>query len=266
MRFPLRLTADLGLGLAGQAVRGKIRRPLIFRLAPTEEAGRSQIDSEKVSDGQGSVHGTLAGVQNCVPPVAWIGGAEPLLHPQVAHLARGLLDRGRHVFLQTGGNLLRRRIHDFQPQPRLFLTVEFNGMEASHDFRAGRKGAFQAAVEGICTAKLSGFFTCAYTAVCADTSVDELRRLLTFFQTLKMDGWVIVSASGPSNLSMCKREAARQNLAEARLLIPSRRWQLFSKLVEAAATPSAAVEPPVREFARGPRSEPGICDEGIQVQ
>jgi hypothetical protein len=246
MRFPLRLTADLALHLAGQPLRGKTQRPLIHRCTAVEEAGRSPQDS--------------------VAPVAWIGGAEPLLHPAAAPLTRSLLDRGRHVFLQTDGNLLRRRIHEFQPRPRFFLALEFHGIEASHDLRADRKGAFQEAVEAIRAAKLSGFFTCAYTAMDANTDLDELQYLRQRFQALKMDGWVIVPASGPSSRSMCKRETARQNLAEARRLSPSRRWQLFSELLESAAAPRNSVQPPVREFAEVPRSESGVSDESVQLQ
>jgi MoaA/NifB/PqqE/SkfB family radical SAM enzyme len=245
MRFPLRLTADLALHLAGQPLRGKARRPLIVRCTPVEEAGRSLQDS--------------------VAPVAWIGGAEPLLHPVAAPLTRSLLDRSRHVFLQTDGNLLRRRIHEFQPRPRFFLALEFHGLETSHDLRVGRKGAFQVAVEAIRAAKLSGFFTCAYTAMDTNSDLDELQRLRKRFQTLKMDGWVIVPASGPSSRSMCKREAARQNLAEARKLIPSRRWQLFSELLESAAAPLNSFESLVPEFAEVPQSESGVRGESVQA-
>jgi MoaA/NifB/PqqE/SkfB family radical SAM enzyme len=265
MRFPLRLTADLAFGLAGQALRGKTQRPLIIRCTPMEEAGRSSLDSGSLSREQVPLNGARAGGQDSAAPVAWIGGSEPLVHPAAARLTRSFLDRGRHVFLQTDGNLLRRRIHEFQPRPRFFLAVEFHGMEASHDLRAGRKGAFQVAMEGIRTAKLSGFFTCAYTAMDVNTDIDELQRLSQHFRALKMDGWVIVPASGPSSRSMCKRETARQNLAEARRLIPSRRWQLFSELVEAVAAPSNLVEPAVREFAGLPRSESGVYDESVQA-
>jgi MoaA/NifB/PqqE/SkfB family radical SAM enzyme len=267
MRFPLRLTADLTVGLAGQALRGRTRRPLMFRFSPMGEASRPPLNSEKSPNRQKSVTEVPASVQDSTAPVVWMAGAEPLLHPEAPRLTRALIERGRHVFLQTDGNLLRRRIHEFQPVPRFSFVVDFNGMPDSHDLRAGRPGAFHSSAEGIRVAKLSGFLTCAYTAIAADTTIDELQRLSKYLQGLKMDGWVIVPASGASSRSMCKRETARQNLAEARRLIPSRRWQFFSELVEAVAAPSNLVEPPLREFAGVPRPDAsGVCDESVQVQ
>jgi MoaA/NifB/PqqE/SkfB family radical SAM enzyme len=260
MRFPLRLTADLTLGLAGQALRGKTQRPLIFRFAPMEEVNRPPLSSEKFLNGPESVAAIPAGVQACTAPVVWIAGTGPLLHPEAGRLTRALIERGRHVFLQTDGNCLRRRIHEFQPVPRFSFVVEFNGMKDSHDLRAGRQGAFQDAAEGIRVARLSGFLTCAYTAIDADTGVDELQQLSEYLQALKVDGWVILPASAVNG----NRENSRQKLLEARQLIPSRRWQLFSELVEAAAAPSDRLEP-AREFSRAPQSERDICDEGVQV-
>src|SRR5713101_3140205 len=56
-------------------------------------------------------------------PVVWIRGSEPLYHPGIAHLVRAITQNGHFVFLETDGALLRRRIHEFQPVSRLFLTV-----------------------------------------------------------------------------------------------------------------------------------------------
>jgi MoaA/NifB/PqqE/SkfB family radical SAM enzyme len=266
MRFPLRLTADLGVGLAGRGLRGKACRPLIFRLAPMEEADRPLLASEKPHNGQQSAAEIAACVRDCAAPVVWIGGTEPLMHPEIGRLTRSIVERGHHVFLQTDGNLLRRRIHEFQPVPRFFLAMELNGMEDSHDLRAGCKGAFHAAVEGIRRAKLSGFLICAYTAMDAHTRVHELKRLGEYLRTLKVDGWVILPSSGPASPAACKREAERQRLRDARRLILSRRWRLLSELVEAAATPRHAAEAaPAPDFARGPQSEPDVYDEGVQV-
>ena len=266
MRFPLRLTADLTLGLARQALRGNARRPLIFRFAPMEEPDRPLLAGEKPRHGQESVSGMLAGLEECAAPVVWIGGPEPLGHPEIARLTRGIVERRRHVFLQTDGDLLRRRIHEFQPLPRFFLAVEFNGLEESHDLRAGRKGAFHTAVEAIRTAKLSGFHTCAYTAMDANTRVHELQRLGEYLQALKMDGWVILPSSDPASPAACKREAARHKLRDARRLIGGRRWRWLSERLEAAATPRPAADPtPAPGLAREPQSEPDIYDEGVQL-
>jgi hypothetical protein len=260
MRFPLRLTADLVLHLTGQPLRGKTQRPLIFPFAPMEGETHAPHSHKKSHNSQKSAAEIPAAVRDSTAPVVWLAGPDPLLHPATARWARSLLGRGRYVFLQTDGNLLRRRIHEFQPVPRFSFVLEFNGMPESHDLRAGHSDAFQASAEGIRVAKLSGFLTCAYTAIDADTPAGELRSLREFLQALKVDGWVIVPAGAGNG----HRAASRQELLEARQLIPSLRWRLFSELVEATVQPRHGIEPS-REFSRPPRSEPEICDQGVQV-
>jgi hypothetical protein len=260
MRFPLRLTADLVLHLTGQPLRDKTQPPLIFPFAPMEGETHAPHSHKKSHNAQKSAAEIPAAVRDSTAPVVWLAGPDPLLHPATARWARSLLGRGRYVFLQADGNLLRRRIHEFQPVPRFSFVLEFNGTQESHDLRAGRSDAFQASAEGIRVAKLSGFLTCAYTAIDADTPARELRSLREFLQALKVDGWVIVPAR-PGN---GHRAASRQELLEARQLIPSRRWRFFSELVEATGQPGLGVEPS-REFSRPPRSEPEICDQGVQV-
>ena len=260
MRFPLRLTADLALHLAGQPLRGKTQRPLIFPFAPMEGETHTPDSHKKSHHSQKSAAEIPAAVRDSTAPVVWLAGPDPLLHPATARLARSVLGGGRYVFLQTDGNLLRRRIHEFQPVPRFSFVLEFNGMTESHDLRAGCAGAFQASAEGIRVAKLSGFLTCAYTAVDVDTSAGELKSLREFLQALKVDGWVIV----PTSAGNGHRAASRQALLEARQLIPSRRWRFFSELVEATGQPGLGIEPS-REFSRPPRSEPQVCDQSVQV-
>src|SRR6202023_3279085 len=99
------------------------------------------------------VHKTAAPIRAALEaspaPVVWFAGPDPLLHPETARWTRGLLSRGRHVFLQTEGNLLHRRIHEFQPAPQFSFVVEFNGIPESHDLRAGRPAPLLASAEAI---------------------------------------------------------------------------------------------------------------------
>src|SRR5581483_1475801 len=55
--------------------------------------------------------------------IVWLGRAEPLLHPEICRVAGALAESGPHVFLHTGGFSLRRRIHEFQPDSRIFLVL-----------------------------------------------------------------------------------------------------------------------------------------------
>ncbi len=260
MRFPLRLTADLTLGLAAQALRGKTPRPLVFRFAPLEDDPRSPQSFHPIDSVQKSAAVLPADVSDSSAPIVWFAGADPLLHPHSARWTQELLRRGRHVFLPTEGNLLRRRIHEFQPVPRCSFVVEFNGMPDSHDLRAGRPGAFLASAEGIRVAKLSGFLTCAQTTIDDETTIDELQKLRERLQSLKVDGWVMVPASAGSN----HRANLLRKLLEARQLIPSSRWRLFSELVETACAPRRNAEP-ARKLTPEPQSSREVCGESVQA-
>jgi MoaA/NifB/PqqE/SkfB family radical SAM enzyme len=260
MRFPLRLTADLALHFAGQPLRGKSRQSSILRFAPMAEKNRAPRGSETIHRVQKSAVPIPADLEASTAPVVWFAGPHPLLHPETARWTRGLLSRGRHVFLQTEGNLLHRRIHEFQPVPQFSFVVEFNGIPESHDLRAGRPAPFLASAEAIRVAKLSGFFTCAHTTIGTDTAVDQLPRLAEYLKSLKVDGWVIVRALSPHG----HRANSSQKLLEARQLIPSRRWRLFSELVEAASAPRHEVEP-APELSPEPPSGREVCNESVQA-
>jgi organic radical activating enzyme len=250
MRFPLRLTADLALGLATRILRGAPRHHLILHLSlvpGTTSPERSGDDSPRssVSDLQLlSSDDSLDAVRRSSAPVVWIGGAEPLLHPEIGRLARRIADTNRHVFVQTNGALLRRRLHEFRPVSRLFLTVQFEGFEQRHDRRARREGAYRDAVEGIRAAKLSGFLVCAQVVLHADMELAEFDQLRVYFEARDVDGFVVTLANSFSKAMAGETEspALQRKLRAARDQIRSRRWRLFSQLLESSlpAVPATA--------------------------
>lgn len=250
MRFPLRLTADLALGLAAVSLRGKPRHRLILHLSPvpgSASPARSRDDSPRsnVSDLQLlSSDVCLDVVRRSSAPVVWIGGAEPLLHPEIGRLARRIVDANRHVFVQTSGAFLRRRLHEFRPVSRLFLTVQFEGFEQQHDRRARREGAFRDAVEGIRAAKLSGFLVCAQVALHADTDLSEFEQLRVYLETRDVDGFVVTPGNDffEGMAGHKENQPLQGRLRAVRDQIRSRRWRLFSQLLESSlpAAPGTA--------------------------
>jgi len=272
MRFPLRLTADLAIGLASKTLRGANTHRLILRLAPVALATASSESSAQVLQTSAadlrllSSDFCLDAVRRSSAPVVWIGGGEPLLHPEIGRLARRIVDTGRHVFVQTDGALLRRRIHEFRPVSRLFLTVQFEGFEQGHDRRAQRDGAFREAVDGIRTAKLSGFLVCAYIAAHSDTNLAELEQLCRYLEARDVDGFVVMPANdSPPAASQQKESGSLQRkLRAARAQVRGRRWRLFSRLLESSLP--AANSPGTSHLERGSdgaAADP--CEESVQV-
>ncbi len=226
MRFPLGLAADLALGRARQTLRGSISRPLLLQLPVFAGSPHSATPLASCE--------CLSAVRARSAPVVWIGGSEPLLHPEIGRLARRIVDSGRHVFVTTDSALLRKRIHEFRPVSRLFLTIRFHGRGEMHDRRAGRDGAFRDALDGIRTAKLSGFLVCAQITVYSDTGITELEKLREILTLRDGDGIVVCPARAYERGDRHRSEelAMKRKLSEAQAQIPGRRWRWFSRLLQ----------------------------------
>jgi radical SAM family protein len=260
MRFPLGLTADLAFGRARQTLRGLDSHPLLLQLpvfAGSQHSATALASSE-----------CLSAIRASSAPVVWIGGSEPLLHPEIGSLARRIVDMGRHVFVTTDGTLLRRRIHEFRPVPRLFLTVQFHGAEEPHDPRAGRDRAFRDALDGIRTAKLSGFLVCALITVDPDTEFTELEKFRKILALRDVDGLVVCGAPDYEGVERDHSEnlAMEKKLSEARAQIPGRRWRWFSRLLHE----SLFAERMAARAANGESDHLGIseaqtCEESVEA-
>jgi hypothetical protein len=239
MRFPLRLTVQLAKTGIARIWRTSQSTPLIDFADPAEVLHLGS--AHPIS------HEKMRGITASRAPVVWIGGSEPLNHPGISHFVLANALSGHFVFLETNGVLLRRRIHEFQPLPRVFLTVRLD---------ARRTPAFELAVEGIRAAQLSGFFTVVHSRVGEDREKNELDRLLALLTELQVDGWLITAADVSNG--------AVRKAAEVRSLIPSPSWRSFSGRVERMLL-SRAVAKELKREQLPENPVPETCEEGIKV-
>lgn len=189
----------------------------------------------------------MQGIVESPAPVIWIGGSEPLDHPGIGHFVRAIAQSGHYVFLETDGILLRRRIHEFQPLPQLFLTVRL-------DVTPPPESAL--ALEGLDAARLSGFYTVVHSLFHGNSDLATLKNLGSLIAKKDLDGWLITAGSTD--------HAASARLAEARSLIPSASWRWFSKLVERELLAHAKGRGlPNNSLADKARPEP--CEENARV-
>jgi pyruvate-formate lyase-activating enzyme len=235
MRFPPQLLWDLTRVRIAQKLFRASRYPWALRLDLAQlraQTGVTPPDSDNSSTEVSSRDSqALSQVRASSAPVVWIGGDAPLQHARIGHLAREIVNRGRTVFVEMDGTLLRRRIHEFRPVSYLYLVLPLNGLEDAHDLRAQHAGNFRATMEAIRTAKLSGFHICIETTIFTGSNKSELLGLAKFISTLDVDGWIHKRPT-----SVAKDQTASEALQSARNFIPSRHWRAFSALLDLTST------------------------------
>ena len=257
LRFPLRLTAEL------------VKAWLAQRSRPASGASRLQfVDAAELlhhDSDQPVSHEKIRELASSHSPVFWIGGSEPLHHPGVAHLVRAITGSGHFVFLETDGTMLRRRIHEFQSVPRLFLTVRVEPGARLQTSKSLQPTASELAVEGMRAAQLSGFLICVYARVQQETELREMAELIRFSRSLDVDGIVVSPGRGESNSANAGEAALQLKTAEARRLIGSGWWEFFSRMVEAALSGQRNVEQSVAASGHRVEQEASANEEGVKV-
>ncbi len=209
MRLPARLTANLARARIAQILKSAPESSLLHCVDPAE-----------VLHAHSDAPVSYKKMQELIPnpaPVIWIGGSEPLLHAGIGHFVRVLTQSGHFVFLETDGTLLRRRIHEFQPMPELFLTIRLNSLRGSES---------SLAVEGLRAAQLSGFLTVIHSDIRKDGELAQLTAIRALLLEKDPDGWLITAGTAD--------EITARRTGEARVLIPSSFWRQFSEHVEEA--------------------------------
>ena len=236
MRFPLGLSADLARALLHNKIRGTRSYPLVVRVF-----GGDDLRSGENSAALAKVRGTRA-------PVVWIERSPE--NSGSGALTREIIRLGRTVFLEVRGRAMRRGLHELPPVPRLYLTVQLDGLEDAQHARRERQGSFRNTLEGIHAAKLSGFHICVQTAVYADTELRELAKLSDFLESAGVDGWVQTCAMESRQMA-----GGASKMAEAAKLIHNSRWRAFSRALDLAGEPQenrAAAE--IESFDEDPQA------------
>jgi hopanoid biosynthesis associated radical SAM protein HpnH len=180
------------------------RFPLVLMLEPLHACNLTCTGCGRIREYQTSIASRLtleqclAAVDECGAPVVSICGGEPLLYPEIGALVRGILARNKHLYLCTNALLLRKKLGEFQPDPRFFINVHLDGLEQTHDLCVEREGVFQEAIEAIRAARAAGFKVCTNTTIYRETDMREIERLFEFLEPFDLDGHMLSPAYGYS--------------------------------------------------------------------
>jgi hypothetical protein len=258
MTFSLRLTADLSLALAARAISNKPGSPPILHLSSENNFdSASMIAAAGASESKDPSFHSVARVSRFRSPIIWVGGAEPLAHPQAARFANALAASGRHVFLETSGASLKRRLHEFQPNSRFYFTVRFDGRQPLGGNRTSGEGALRVGLEALRMARLAGFLTCAHLVLPSDAAAGHIEPLQAEIQKLDIDGFLVTCAEFAPELQKLAVHLRRRLL--------SRRWALLSRLLDASASPAKLSTPVEIEQQPLTQSQPEHYGEGAEA-
>jgi hopanoid biosynthesis associated radical SAM protein HpnH len=231
---PIQQAVEVGKYLLTQRLSGRKRFPLVLMLEPLfrcnlacSGCGKIQHPPEILKQNL-SPEECFAAAEECGAPVVSIPGGEPLMHPQIEEIVRGLVARRKYVYLCTNGLLLEKSLSKFVPSPYFTFMVHLDGLREHHDRCVDRTGVFDKAVVAIKAAKQKGFRINTNTTVFEGTNVREMQQFFDFLADLGVDGMTISPGYSyewaPDQDSFLKREQTRALFRE--ILSP---WKLGQK-------------------------------------
>ena len=133
----------------------------------------------------------FAAVEECGAPIVSIPGGEPLLHPQIGEIVRGLVSRKRFVYLCTNALKLEACLPQFRPSKYLAFSVHLDGLAEEHDLAVCREGAFDIAVQAIRAALAAGFRVTTNTTLYSGTAPMRMRLFFDRVMALGVEGMMI---------------------------------------------------------------------------
>jgi hopanoid biosynthesis associated radical SAM protein HpnH len=197
MAIHIQQAIEVGKYLVTQRILGRKRFPLVLMLEPLFRCNLACSGCGKIQHPKEILKQNLtpeecfAAVEECGAPVVAIPGGEPLLHPQIDEIVRGLVERKKYVYLCTNGLLLEKSLDKFQPSPYLTFNIHLDGMREHHDKCVDRKGVFDIAVAAIRAAKARGFRVATNTTIFEGAEPKEMQEFFDFLTALGVDTMTI---------------------------------------------------------------------------
>ncbi len=221
--------------LLRQKLRGVKRYPLVLMLEPLYRcnlscAGCGKIQYPKrVLKSQLSVEECLRAVDECGAPMVSLPGGEPLLHPEIDAIVRGLVARKKYIYLCTNALLLEQKLDLFTPSKYLSFSVHLDGDREVHDAAVCREGVYEKAVRAIRAALDRGFRVTTNTTLFEGADPDRTARFFDTAMALGVEGMMVSPgysyAKAPDQEHFLARDRTRDFFRRLLDRPSARRWR-----------------------------------------
>ncbi len=220
MAVPLSQMFAVAKYVLTQKVKGVKRYPLVLMLEPLFRcnlacAGCGKIQyPDHVLDRRLTPEQCWAAAEECGAPIVSIPGGEPLIHPEMPEIVRGLVARKKYVYLCTNAILLERKLDEYTPSKYLTFSVHMDGLKEEHDRAVCRDGVYETAVRAIKAALKRGFRVTTNTTLFDDTNPERVRAFFDEMMKLGVEGMMISPGysyqKAPDQQHFLKRHQTRE--------------------------------------------------------
>lgn len=210
-----------------QKMKGVKRYPLVLMLEPLFRcnlacAGCGKIQyPDHILDKRLTPEQCWTAADECGAPMVSLPGGEPLIHPEMPEIVRGLVERKKYIYLCTNAILLERKLQDYTPSKYLTFSVHMDGLQEEHDHAVCRDGVYDVAVKAMQAALKRGFRVTTNTTLFDDADPARVRAFFDAMMDLGVEGMMISPGysyqKAPDQKNFLKR---------------SRTHQLFSRILE----------------------------------
>jgi hopanoid biosynthesis associated radical SAM protein HpnH len=180
-----------------QKLKGRKRYPLVLMLEPLYRCNLACAGCGKIQYPGHILKRELTpeecfrAVEECGVPTVAIPGGEPLMHPRIDEIVRGLVARKKYVYMCTNALLLKEKLHLFQPSKYLTFSVHMDGQKEHHDLSVCKEGGYEIALEAIREAVKAGFRVTTNTTVFEGVDSKSVRNFFTEMMDAGVEGMMI---------------------------------------------------------------------------
>ncbi len=237
MAVPVSQMCTVAKYVLTQKLKGVKRYPLVLMLEPLFRcnlacAGCGKIQyPDHVLDKRLTPEQCWSAADECGAPMVSIPGGEPLIHPEMPEIVRGLVARKKYVYLCTNAILLERKLGEYTPSKYLTFSIHMDGLRDEHDLAVCRDGVYDVAVRAIRAALKRGFRVTTNTTLFDDANPERVRAFFDEMMTVGVEGMMISPGysyqKAPDQQNFLKRKRTRDLFA--RILSDRKRTWRFNQ-------------------------------------